>query len=568
MSYPPYGGGGYPPQPGFSAPGGYGGGPGYPQQPGGYPPPGGAGMPTPESASAAAYGSAAPGGMPYAPQPGGNIGFNSGPPMPGMGPGPGYPGQAPMPGGPTGYPPQGGAYPGAQPGYPGGQPGYPGAQPGYGSAPPPGPGYNPAPPGGFGGPAPGYGQQPQQQPPYGAGGVGGPAGGYPGAPPAGGYGAPPAGGYGGPAPAAGGAGYGAQAPPSGGYGGAPQAPQQQYGGYGNPGAAGANYGNVPPAANYKTYEEGTLKPYSNFNAEQDCQALRKAMKGFGTDEKVIIDILGNRSNDQRQNIKLMYKTCFGRDLVSDLKSELSSNFEDACVALMMRSDEFDAYELRRAMRGAGTDEAALIEILCTRNNSQIKAMVATYKLMYGRNLEKDIISETSGHFKKLLVSMTAGGRQEHQAVDVNKARQDAQRLYQAGEKRWGTDENTFNMILASQSYEQCRAVFDEYIRVSHHDIEQAIKNEMSGDLCTGMLTIVRMIRNKHAYFADRLYHSMKGLGTDDRTLIRVIVSRCEVDMKQIKAEFQKRYGQGLEAFVRGDVSGDYKKLMLTLISGY
>ena len=32
-------------------------------------------MPTPESASAAAYGSAAPGGLPYAPQPGG-IGFN------------------------------------------------------------------------------------------------------------------------------------------------------------------------------------------------------------------------------------------------------------------------------------------------------------------------------------------------------------------------------------------------------------------------------------------------------------------------------------------------------------
>ena len=40
------------------------------------------------------------------------------------------------------------------------------------------------------------------------------------------------------------------------------------------------------------------------------------------------------------------------------------------------------------------------------------------------------------------------------------------------------------------------------------------------------------------------------MGTDDRTLIRVVVSRCEVDMKQIKEEFQRRYGQGLEAFIR------------------
>lgn len=43
---------------------------------------------------------------------------------------------------------------------------------------------------------------------------------------------------------------------------------------------------------------------------------------------------------------------------------------------------------------------------------------------------------------------------------------------------------------------------------------------------------------------------IQGAGTDDRTLIRIIITRCEVDMKQIKLEFQKRYGQALEAFVR------------------
>lgn len=42
---------------------------------------------------------------------------------------------------------------------------------------------------------------------------------------------------------------------------------------------------------------------------------------------------------------------------------------------------------------------------------------------------------------------------------------------------------------------------------------------------------------------------MKGLGTDDDRLCRVIVSRCEVDMVQIKEEFQKQYKQTLAMFI-------------------
>lgn len=42
----------------------------------------------------------------------------------------------------------------------------------------------------------------------------------------------------------------------------------------------------------------------------------------------------------------------------------------------------------------------------------------------------------------------------------------------------------------------------------------------------------------------------QGAGTDDKTLIRVVVTRAEVDMVQIKQEFQKMYGQTLEQFVR------------------
>uniref|UniRef100_K1RGT2 Annexin n=3 Tax=Magallana TaxID=2171616 RepID=K1RGT2_MAGGI len=59
---------------------------------------------------------------------------------------------------------------------------------------------------------------------------------------------------------------------------------------------------------------------------------------------------------------------------------------------------------------------------------------------------------------------------------------------------------------------------------------------------------------------------MKGLGTDDRTLIRIIITRAEVDMVQIKQEFQKQFGKSLDGFIRDDTSGDYRKVLLALVS--
>ena len=54
---------------------------------------------------------------------------------------------------------------------------------------------------------------------------------------------------------------------------------------------------------------------------------------------------------------------------------------------------------------------------------------------------------------------------------------------------------------------------------------------------------------QHNFFIIGCFHQ-QGLGTDDDTLIRVVVTHCEVDMVQIKQEFQRLYGKTLESYIQ------------------
>jgi len=310
---------------------------------------------------------------------------------------------------------------------------------------------------------------------------------------------------------------------------------------------------------------GTVQPVANHNAEADAEILRKAMKGMGTDEKAIIDVVGARTSAQLHAVELAFKTAYGKDLMEDLKSETSGNFRDAILYRFKSPVEFDAFCIREAIAGAGTDERCLIEILTTRTNEQIREIRAVYKLKFGKDLEKDVMDDTSGLFKRLLVSLVNANRDETNRVDQAAAAADAQKLYNAGEGKIGTDESEFNHILCSRNHLQLLAIFEEYKKISKHDIAHAIDSEMSGFLREGMLAIVKAVTNRYEFFAEKLYHSMKGAGTDDRTLVRIVVSRCDFDLAEIKDVFAKKYNTTLAKMIEGDTSGDYKKILIKLV---
>ena len=301
-------------------------------------------------------------------------------------------------------------------------------------------------------------------------------------------------------------------------------------------------------------------------AQRDAEDLRKAMKGFGTDETALIKICANRTNAQRQQIKSAYVSLYGRDLIADLKSELHGKFEDAMIALFTEPIEYDADQLREAMKGAGTNEDTLIEIIASRPPHVLAAVKAKYQEKYQRDLEADIKKETHGTLQHLLISLLQCSRSTNQQPDAVRCAAIAEEIYQAGEAKLGTDESVFNKYFCALSPFELACVSQQYHKLTGHTILQAIDKEFSGDSKKAFRTIVYATLSPSEYFATRVNDAIKGWGTKDHLLIRILITRDEIDMPQIKQYYKQLYGKDMVQAVKSDISGDYQKLMIELCS--
>ncbi|KAF4522308.1 hypothetical protein B566_EDAN010472, partial [Ephemera danica] len=175
------------------------------------------------------------------------------------------------------------------------------------------------------------------------------------------------------------------------------------------------------------------------------------------------------------------------DLMEDLKDDLSGDLEDIITGLLEGPSLFLATRLHKALvEGWFTDETAIIDIIAPLTSEEI----------------------------------AQNSRRQHEMPSEEEKAVEFKRFLSAVDNMDPLDENTFKTVLLRREPSYCCNLFYVY-------------------------AIVESIQNRAEYFARRLYRAMDGFGTDEEALTRVLVSRAEKDLGNIKLQYERLFGRTL-----------------------
>ena len=302
---------------------------------------------------------------------------------------------------------------------------------------------------------------------------------------------------------------------------------------------------------------------------REAEALRGAMKGFGTNEATLIQVLSRPDPLQMATLRRSFDQRFMRSLSKDLEKETSGYFREGVLALIRGPLEEDVHLANKAIAGLGTKEAMLNDVLLGRSNADLHAIKAAYQHQHRRSLEADVRNDLSLKTEKLFSMVLAATRADESApVYPAQVDQDVAELHRATQgTKMGTDQNAVCAVLSQRSDGQIRAIAHAYHARYHRELSQVLAKEFSGHMKDALLRMLGCGEDRAKADAQALEDAMRGPGTKDQLLVARVV-RMHWDrqhLQQVKGAYRHFHKRELGQRVRGETSGDYQRLMVALI---
>lgn len=301
-----------------------------------------------------------------------------------------------------------------------------------------------------------------------------------------------------------------------------------------------------------------------FNPLTDAQMIKQSLskpKNLNT----LIQIVTHRSNEQRQQIMQEYYHQYQINLHDEFLNNLSGNFKETIISLFYTPTDYDCYQIYNAVTGLGTNEETLIEIISSRTNEELNKIKQRYPQMYKSDLIELIKSETSGHLQKILITLLQADRPCNIIPNEQVCAESAKRLYDSQKGKKDNLYNSFVYVFTQKSREELALICKIYYNIYNKTLLEVVESSFSGNGRRVLKAIIYSLLSPSEYFAYRINKALKGFITNDNTLIRILVSRDEIDSDRIKRYYYQLYGITLYEHVNQKTSGDYKNLLLSLI---
>lgn len=297
------------------------------------------------------------------------------------------------------------------------------------------------------------------------------------------------------------------------------------------------------------------------------EAGDRLYEGLGSKKKeeIILDIVMNTDQQKRLEICKYYRETYGKELYNEMKSKLGAPLKELAIHLFLPYYELVAKFLKKGFRGFSVDDSIVFETLTLHNQEELRHIEEAYKKEANKELSREIEKNYSGTLKKNLLNLLYTPRRVNKNPDKTTCDRYATTLIDVGESNWVGDENVFKDIFISCSGEELVLVSRFYLQKTGNNMLDTIEKKFSAK---NKLLLRELFYNNiipHELFAEKIYQSIKGLGTNTTVLNRVLVSRNGVDMDDIRDIYPwKANGNTLQADIMGDTSGNYQKLCLYL----
>ena len=295
---------------------------------------------------------------------------------------------------------------------------------------------------------------------------------------------------------------------------------------------------------------------------KDVEDLKKLIENM--DYSGMTNFVTKRSHKELMKLRQIYKIKFGIDLMPELKSNLPGIYKKTVLALFTDPVEYDIDTIYKCMK-SDTSKNEMIEIFASRPDWYLIKIKNLYAKKYNLDLEEQIKEGTLDDFKKLLLGILQCQRSTNEAPDLDYCKRVAEDLEQEESEKLTVD-STINIIFIQSSPQEMLIISKEYNKSTQKLITETIDKNFKGDVKRLLKAILIAKISPSEYYANLIYEAISGSLLDE--CARLLVTRAEIDLNQIKKYYKKLYENDITEDIRSKDSNEYTNLLIEICNNH